>query len=108
MAKNYIDNLAEETRKGQLEKARQGLWAIIPSPWLRNIAGSNGKRVIEPDRDVAPIITRMYEQCASGNYSLKEITAIVRAQGLAFRKNKTLVPRSTVHAILRNRIYIYG
>jgi DNA invertase Pin-like site-specific DNA recombinase len=26
MAKNYIDNLSEETRKGMLEKARQGIW----------------------------------------------------------------------------------
>ena len=26
MAKNYIDNLSEEARKGQLEKAAQGHW----------------------------------------------------------------------------------
>ena len=26
MAKNFIDNLSEETRKGQTEKAAQGLW----------------------------------------------------------------------------------
>jgi site-specific DNA recombinase len=26
MAKNYIDNLSEKTRKGMLEKAAQGLW----------------------------------------------------------------------------------
>ena len=26
MAKNYIDNLSEEVRKGMLEKARQGIW----------------------------------------------------------------------------------
>jgi site-specific DNA recombinase len=26
MAKNYIDNLSEEVRKGMLEKASQGHW----------------------------------------------------------------------------------
>src|SRR2546430_16564225 len=26
MAKNYIDNLSEETRKGMTEKAEQGFW----------------------------------------------------------------------------------
>ncbi|MBI3073643.1 MAG: recombinase family protein [Deltaproteobacteria bacterium] len=26
MAKNYIDNLSEETRKGMIEKAEQGIW----------------------------------------------------------------------------------
>jgi site-specific DNA recombinase len=26
MAKNYVDNLSEETRKGMLEKAEQSIW----------------------------------------------------------------------------------
>jgi DNA invertase Pin-like site-specific DNA recombinase len=26
MAKNYVDNLSEEARKGMLEKAKQGIW----------------------------------------------------------------------------------
>ncbi|MDQ0328152.1 MULTISPECIES: recombinase family protein [Phyllobacteriaceae] len=26
MAKNYIDNLSEEARKGRMEKAEQGIW----------------------------------------------------------------------------------
>jgi len=26
MAKNFIDNLSEETRKGMVEKASQGIW----------------------------------------------------------------------------------
>jgi DNA invertase Pin-like site-specific DNA recombinase len=32
MAKNYIDNLSEETRNGMLEKARQGLWPSYAPP----------------------------------------------------------------------------
>ena len=29
MAKNYIDNLSEEARKGMLEKAEQGIWPSL-------------------------------------------------------------------------------
>ncbi len=29
MAKNYIDNLSEETRKGMTEKAEQGIWPSL-------------------------------------------------------------------------------
>lgn len=34
MAKNYIDNLTEETRKGMLEKAEQGIWPSFAPPRL--------------------------------------------------------------------------
>ena len=44
MAKNYIDNLSEETRKGMLEKAEQGLWpSFAPLGYL------NVDRGIVPD-----------------------------------------------------------
>ena len=49
MAKNYIDNLSEETRKGMLEKAEQGIWPSAAPLGYRNVDGANGKRVIEPD-----------------------------------------------------------
>src|SRR4029077_8476210 len=39
MAKNYIENLAEETRKGQLEKAQQGMWPSFAPLGYRNVAG---------------------------------------------------------------------
>ena len=33
MAKNYIDNLSEETRKGMTEKASQGIWPSYAPNW---------------------------------------------------------------------------
>ena len=57
MAKNYIDNLSEETRKGMLEKAEQGIWPSFAPLGYLNVAGPNGKRMIEPDPNLAPIIT---------------------------------------------------
>jgi DNA invertase Pin-like site-specific DNA recombinase len=105
MAKNYVDNLSEETRKGMIEKARQGIWPSFAPLGYRNVIGPEGKRAIVPDPNVAPIITRMYERYATGKYSVEEIARIAHADGLAYRKSGAPVPKSSVHKILRNRIY---
>ena len=51
MAKNYIDNLSEEARKGMQEKA-------------------------------APVISKLFELYATGQYSVREATMKVREWGL--------------------------
>ena len=105
MAKNYIDNLSEETRKGMLEKARQGTWPSYAPLGYRNILGSEGKRTVAPDPNLAPAIRMMFERYATGKYSLKEIAKLARADGMAYRKSGDAVPTSTIHKILRNRVY---
>src|SRR6202451_617774 len=55
MAKNYIDNLSEEARKGMQEKAEQGIWPTLAPLGYRNVVGTDGKKVIEPDLALSPI-----------------------------------------------------
>jgi site-specific DNA recombinase len=105
MAKNYIDNLSEEARKGMQEKAEQGIWPTVAPLGYRNVAGSDGKKIIEPDPKSAPIIARMFEWYATGALSLKEAAEKARAAGLVYRKSGAAVPVSTVHTTLRNRLY---
>jgi site-specific DNA recombinase len=105
MAKNYIDNLSEETRKGMQEKAEQGYWPTVAPLGYRNVTRTDGKKVIEPDEIAAPLIRKLFEWYAQGDISLKEVTRKARSAGLHFRKSGALIPRSTVHAILRNRVY---
>ena len=105
MAKNYIDNLSEEARKGMQEKAEQGIWPTVAPLGYRNVAGPDGKKIIEPDPETAPIIARLFEWYAAGSFSLREATKKVRAVGLVHRKSGAPVPTSTVHSILRNRLY---
>ena len=105
MAKNYIDNLSEEARKGQLEKAAQGHWPTRAPMGYLNVTSSDGKKAIEPDPDVAPIVAKLFHWYATGEHSLKEVTRMARAEGLVYRKSGNKVPVSTVHSILRNRIY---
>ena len=105
MAKNYIDNLSEEARKGMQEKAEQGIWPTVAPLGYRNLTGPDGKKIIEPDPQSALPIGRLFEWYATGTLSLREAAKKIRAAGLVHRKSGAPVPVSTVHAILRNRLY---
>src|SRR6201993_413626 len=97
MAKNYIDNLADEARKGQQEKAEQGIWPTKTPLGYRNILGSDGKRIIAPDPEVAPIITKIFEWYAPGHLALEEITEKAFTAGLVYRRTGAPVPVSAIH-----------
>ncbi len=105
MAKNYIDNLSEEARKGMQEKAEQGIWPTKTPLGYRNVAGDDGKKVIAIDPEMAPLVTRLYEWYATGQYALEDAAKAARALGLVYPRSGNAVPRSTVHTILRNRLY---
>lgn len=107
LAKNYIDNLSEEIRKGMNEKAAQGIWPSFAPLGYRNVEGAHGKRIIASDPEMAPLIGRLFDLYATGSYSLKEITHAMKREGLCFRRSKAGMPRATVHKILRNPVY-YG
>ena len=106
MAKNYIDNLSEETKKGMIEKAAQGIWPSFAPIGYVNVE-CNGRRYIQPDPEMAPIVKKLYEWYATGGYSLKAITGKIHDEGLAYRKSGGKIQKSHVHQILTNRIY-YG
>ena len=104
MAKNYIDNLGEEVRKGMIEKARQGHWpTVAPVGYVNNLASHR----IEPDPERAPIIVKLFEWYASGEYSLKVLTKKAAAAGLTNRTGGGALARSRIHQVLQNPIY-YG
>jgi DNA invertase Pin-like site-specific DNA recombinase len=105
MAKNYVDNLSEETRKGMLEKAEQGIWPSFAPLGYRNVDGPDGKKIIAPEPDAAPIVSKLFDWYATGHLSLKEAAHKAQEAGLVYRKSGSRVPVSTIHSILRNRIY---
>ena len=105
MAKNYIDNLSEEARKGQQEKAEQGIWPSKAPLGYRNVTGPNGKKIIEPDPRFAGMITHLFGWYGSGTLSLREAAEQAKAAGLVYRRTGGPLPVSNIHAILRNRLY---
>ena len=104
MAKNYSDNLSEETKKGLREKAAQGMWPSFAPLGYTNVLGPNGKKVMVPDPERARHVMRLFEDYATGRYSLLDLSKKAYDDGFRTRKGRKVV-RSMVQKLLRNRIY---
>jgi DNA invertase Pin-like site-specific DNA recombinase len=99
MAKNYAENLGEETKKGMTAKAKQGIWPSFAPPGYRNVIGQDGKRAIEPDPVDGPIITRLFAQFAKGDSSIKTLAREFRTI-----RGRRFFP-AQIHQALRKRVY---
>ena len=102
MAKNYIDNLSEEVRKGMTEKASQGLW-----PSWAPIGFSNNREThrIEPDPVEAPLVTKLFEDATDGRRTLKELSARAYDRGLRSRRTQGAISVEGIRRILKNPLY---
>jgi len=103
MARNYSQNLGEETVKGMTEKACAGIYPSCAPVGYRNADGPSGKRVIVSDADAAPTITELFGRFATGRYSLKALVKEANGEGLKLRGRKLY--SSVVHQVLRKRLY---
>ena len=106
MAKNYVDNLSEETVKGMLEKAEQGIWPLRAPIGYLNAVRDN-KKIIEPDPETAPLVAKLFEWYATGNYSLDEVAAMAKDVGLVMPRSKRPLNRQKLHRLFGVRLY-YG
>ena len=106
MAKNYIDNLAEEATKGMREKASQGIWPSKAPLGYRNIVRPDGKRGIDVDPEAGPMVAKLFEECATGNASIPLLADFANHSGLRMRKSGNKIHVSTMHRILRNPFYM--
>jgi site-specific DNA recombinase len=68
LARNYVENLKEEVKKGMREKAEQGIYPSRPPLGYRN---NKLEHTIEVDPVKAPIAQRMFELYGSGQFSLE-------------------------------------
>ena len=103
MAKNYVDNLSEETKKGMLEKAEQGIYPSFAPYGYMNVE-ENGKKILKPDADSAPYVKRMFELYATGQYSLLSLKRKMLEDGMIYRNGKNFY-KHAVEVILKNEFY---
>jgi len=103
MAKNYVDNLGEETRKGLREKAEQGIWPSKAPIGYRNVVGASGKRIIESDPSTAPIVQKLFERYATGQFSMKAIGEMAIAEGLGLKREGNIA--AVIQYTLKSPIY---
>lgn len=104
MAKNYIDNLSEEIKKGLHEKAEQGYYPHKAPLGYKNVILKSGKRIIVPDDETAPYIKRAFELYATGRQTYVSTAKILTDDG--FRPNGHKCTDKNIERILNNPFYI--
>ena len=103
-AKNYIDNLSEEVKKGQEEKIAQG-WLPTKPPIGYKTIGEKGHKIHVIDETKMPFVKKMFELYSTGNYSLKKLAETMYNEGL--RNNKlNKIDKSRIHEHLTDPFYI--
>jgi DNA invertase Pin-like site-specific DNA recombinase len=98
IARNYVENLTEEVKKGMREKAEQGIYPGRPpfGYWNNKL-----DHTIELHPENAEVARRLFELYATGNYSLADLRQIIRTE------TGKRITKSHIHdGILRNEFYI--
>ncbi|MBS1724647.1 MAG: recombinase family protein [Armatimonadetes bacterium] len=105
MAKNYVDNLSEEIRKGLDEKAAQGIYPThAPLGYLNSLEPGTRRKIIVPDPARAVLVKELFEVYGSGGSSLEVLTKHAQKIGLTSKKGRPL-PRSGVAQLLKHPVY---
>ena len=105
MAKNYVDNLSEEIRKGLNEKAAQGIYPThAPLGYLNVQEPGTKRKIIVPDPARAHLVKEIFEAYASGLYSLDQLAKFARSRGLTSKKGLPL-PKSAIAKVITHLAY---
>lgn len=100
LAKNYIDNLSEEIKKGIHEKAEQG-WFPHQPPY--GYKSQNKKIVVVPEK--ARFVQRLFELYATGKYTLETLPNALYEEGFVYLSSSPKIPKQTIEKILKNPFY---
>lgn len=106
LARQYSNNLSEETKKGMLEKAEQNWY---PGNHKRGYVttGDTGQKtwvVDDSPTSEAPYIKRAFELYDTGQYTLMTLTKHLASEGWKSTAGKP-IGKSTVHKVLKDCFY---
>ena len=102
LARNYVNNLSEEVRKGMDQKVKKGGWpSIAPNGYLNDVATRDV--VLDPKR--GPIVRRIWELAGTGRYTLEDLVEIARKEGLDHPLKRNPIGKSSIHKMLSNTFY---
>ncbi len=102
-SKYYVDNLAENIKRGHRAKLRKGIWpSFAPLGYVNN----HRMRDIDVDTEKAPLVRKGFELYSTKKYTLKQIAKIWKDLGLRSYEGNVLSV-SCVQRILKSTSY-YG
>jgi DNA invertase Pin-like site-specific DNA recombinase len=103
-SKYYVDNLAENVKRGYREKLRRGGWpGLAPLGYLND--EQHQTIVVDPERAI--LVRTMFEIYARGNHSLAELESAMARLGLTSKRAGKPVRKNKLDEMLRNPLY-YG
>ena len=103
MAKNYVDNLSEEVRKGMVQKCEEGGYpGRAPLGYLNR--RENGRAFLEIDAERALLVRNLFELYDRGTHSCEALATYAQESGLRGNRGGRL-STSVIHNILRNPLY---
>jgi site-specific DNA recombinase len=97
VAKNYVENLRDEVKKGMREKAEQGIYPGRAPFGYRN---NRLTRSVDVDENRAPVLRRIFELYASGMHSLTTLRKAI------FEESGVRINRAYLETILKSPFYI--
>jgi DNA invertase Pin-like site-specific DNA recombinase len=111
LSSKYSKDLSKNVKRGLAEKWRRGEWCSRAPIGYTNRRENADHSSIAVDPILAPWIKKLFQLAGTGNYSLLDLTRIVRDEwhiNLATRRRDRLpssISASTIHYILRNPFY---
>ena len=109
-SKYYVDNLAVNTKRGLLAKARRGMMPGIAPFGYRN-SRINNTKVITVNKKWSPVAIQLFKKYATGKYTLKDLSEFLYQSGYETRPNKRdaghkpIKPDYVKQFILQNPFY---
>lgn len=105
IAKNFIDNLREETRKGLKEKAEEGIFPNRAPYGYKNVRNDRGKSVIEVDETRTLFVKRAFEIYSKGDISIKDTASQLYNEGIFYRTYSPRITPGALEDMLKNPFY---
>ncbi len=102
-SKYFVDNLRENIKRGQRQKLRNGVW---PGWAPLGYENDRVKKTIIVDDKTAPLIRKMFQLYATGDYGFQDLAILLSKQGLKTRFNGPIAV-GNVQKTLSNPFY-YG
>lgn len=101
LAKNFIDNLREETQKGRLKKVQEGYYiAQVPYGYKKI-----NKKDTVIDEEKAPFVRRAFELYAGG-MSLEAVRWKLKEEGFVYQTSNKVISHGQLGKMLHNKGYI--
>jgi len=111
MAQSYVDSLKDNVNRSIEQKLRCGEWVSSAPIGYLNVKATRherGKGSIILDETRAPLIRKLFEEYATGSYTIGEVVKKTKEWGLRnFKGAENYLSHSHVHRILQNTFY-YG